>query len=150
MIAKEGVTRYRNNIDSLGSMGPRSRGDDIGGVARSRTAEGRPDIRARIHPRRTQRAGSPEAGDGDGRVAEQTLRRPEAGCVYVTEIPARQMAEYGHVLPEPGDEQMWLDGLPAEDRAYMQGVGMREAASANSYLKATGDARIALFPRLGF
>jgi len=27
------------------------------------------------------------------------------------------------VLPEPGDEQMWLDGLPAEDRAYMQGVG---------------------------
>ncbi len=43
--------------------------------------------------------------------------------VYVTEIPARQMAEYGHVLPEPGDEQMWLDGLPAEDRAYMQGVG---------------------------
>jgi phenylpyruvate tautomerase PptA (4-oxalocrotonate tautomerase family) len=43
--------------------------------------------------------------------------------VYVTDIPARQMAEYGHVLPEPGDEQMWLDGLPAEDRAYMQGVG---------------------------
>lgn len=33
------------------------------------------------------------------------------------------MAEYGHVLPEPGDEQMWLDGLPAEDRADMQGVG---------------------------
>ena len=33
------------------------------------------------------------------------------------------MAEYGHVLPEPGDEQIWLDRLPAEDRAYMQGVG---------------------------
>ena len=43
--------------------------------------------------------------------------------VYVTEIPARQMAEYGHVLPEPGDEQTWLDGLPAEDRAYMQSIG---------------------------
>jgi phenylpyruvate tautomerase PptA (4-oxalocrotonate tautomerase family) len=43
--------------------------------------------------------------------------------VYLTEIPARQMAEYGHVLPEPGDEQAWLDGLPAEDRAYMQSVG---------------------------
>jgi len=43
--------------------------------------------------------------------------------VYVTEIPARQMAEYGHVLPEPGDEKAWLDGLPAEDRAYMQSVG---------------------------
>ena len=43
--------------------------------------------------------------------------------VYVTEIPARQMAEYGHLLPEPGDEKAWLDGLPAEDRAYMQSVG---------------------------
>jgi phenylpyruvate tautomerase PptA (4-oxalocrotonate tautomerase family) len=43
--------------------------------------------------------------------------------VYVTEIPARQMAEYGHILPEPGGEQAWLDGLPAGDRAYMQSVG---------------------------
>jgi phenylpyruvate tautomerase PptA (4-oxalocrotonate tautomerase family) len=43
--------------------------------------------------------------------------------VYVTEIPARQMAEYGHVLPEPGAEQAWLDGLPEEDRAYMRSVG---------------------------
>jgi phenylpyruvate tautomerase PptA (4-oxalocrotonate tautomerase family) len=43
--------------------------------------------------------------------------------VYVTEIPARQMAEYGHILPEPGGEQAWLDRLPAEDRAYMQSVG---------------------------
>jgi phenylpyruvate tautomerase PptA (4-oxalocrotonate tautomerase family) len=46
-------------------------------------------------------------------------------CVwgYLTEIPARQMAEYGHILPEPGGEQAWLDRLPAEDRAYMQSVG---------------------------
>jgi phenylpyruvate tautomerase PptA (4-oxalocrotonate tautomerase family) len=43
--------------------------------------------------------------------------------VYVTEIPARQMAEYGHILPEPGDEKAWLDGLPAEARTYMQSVG---------------------------
>jgi phenylpyruvate tautomerase PptA (4-oxalocrotonate tautomerase family) len=43
--------------------------------------------------------------------------------VYVTEIPATQMAEYGHVLPEPGDEKAWLDKLPAEDRAYMQSIG---------------------------
>jgi phenylpyruvate tautomerase PptA (4-oxalocrotonate tautomerase family) len=43
--------------------------------------------------------------------------------VYLTEIPARQMAEYGHILPEPGGEQAWLDGLPAEDRVYMQSVG---------------------------
>ena len=43
--------------------------------------------------------------------------------VYVTEIPARQMAEYGHVLPEPGDESMWLKGLPAADREYMLNIG---------------------------
>ena len=43
--------------------------------------------------------------------------------VYVTEIPASQMAEYGHILPEPGNEKAWLDGLPAEDRAYMHSAG---------------------------
>jgi phenylpyruvate tautomerase PptA (4-oxalocrotonate tautomerase family) len=43
--------------------------------------------------------------------------------VYVTEIPAKQMAEYGHILPEPGGEKAWLDGLPGEDRAHMQSVG---------------------------
>jgi phenylpyruvate tautomerase PptA (4-oxalocrotonate tautomerase family) len=43
--------------------------------------------------------------------------------VYVSEIPARQMAEYGHVLPEPGDEQTWLKELPGADRAYMQSIG---------------------------
>ncbi len=37
--------------------------------------------------------------------------------------PCPADAEYGHVLSEPGDEQMWLDGLRAEERAYMQGVG---------------------------
>ncbi len=25
--------------------------------------------------------------------------------VYVTELPAKLMAEYGHILPEPGDEE---------------------------------------------
>jgi phenylpyruvate tautomerase PptA (4-oxalocrotonate tautomerase family) len=43
--------------------------------------------------------------------------------VYITENPARQMAEYGHILPEPGDEPTWFAGLPEEDRAYMQSVG---------------------------
>lgn len=43
--------------------------------------------------------------------------------VYVTELPPRQMAEYGHILPEPGDEQAWLDKLPADDKAYMLSIG---------------------------
>lgn len=43
--------------------------------------------------------------------------------VYIAELPARQMAEYGHVLPEPGDESDWLQTLPAEDRDFMLGIG---------------------------
>lgn len=43
--------------------------------------------------------------------------------VYVSEIPPRQMAEYGHVLPEPGDEEVWLQGLPAEDRSFLLAFG---------------------------
>jgi hypothetical protein len=36
------------------------------------------------------------------------------------EIPAGQMAEYGHVLPEPGDEAAWLASLPGEDREFVK------------------------------
>jgi phenylpyruvate tautomerase PptA (4-oxalocrotonate tautomerase family) len=40
--------------------------------------------------------------------------------VYVTDLPSGQMAEYGHVLPEPGSEAQWLAGLPEEDRELME------------------------------
>jgi phenylpyruvate tautomerase PptA (4-oxalocrotonate tautomerase family) len=43
--------------------------------------------------------------------------------VYVTELPARLMAEYGQILPEPGDEQRWLSNLPVEDQTRMLSVG---------------------------
>jgi phenylpyruvate tautomerase PptA (4-oxalocrotonate tautomerase family) len=43
--------------------------------------------------------------------------------VYISELPPRQMVEYGHVLPEPGDEDAWTKALPAADRALMQAVG---------------------------
>ncbi|MBI3701248.1 MAG: hypothetical protein HY242_12485 [Afipia sp.] len=42
---------------------------------------------------------------------------------YVVEIPPRQMIEYGHVLPEPGDEPDWIASLPKDDRHYMQSLG---------------------------
>jgi phenylpyruvate tautomerase PptA (4-oxalocrotonate tautomerase family) len=41
---------------------------------------------------------------------------------YVSELPPGQMVEYGHVLPEPGDEDNWLASLPAADRAHMQKI----------------------------
>lgn len=39
--------------------------------------------------------------------------------VYLAELPAHCMAEYGRVLPEPGGEQAWLDEFSAEDRAFV-------------------------------
>lgn len=43
--------------------------------------------------------------------------------VYVGELPARQMIEFGHVLPEAGDEAVWTAALPPADREFMQSVG---------------------------
>jgi phenylpyruvate tautomerase PptA (4-oxalocrotonate tautomerase family) len=43
--------------------------------------------------------------------------------VYVGELPARQMIEFGHFLPEAGDEPAWNAALPAADREFMQGIG---------------------------
>lgn len=43
--------------------------------------------------------------------------------VYLADLPARDMVEYGHVLPEPGDEAAWLEGLPEADRRRMLATG---------------------------
>jgi len=50
---------------------------------------------------------------------------PFAVWVYVLELPARAMAEFGHILPEPGDEADWTRMLPEADRARMQAIGAR-------------------------
>ena len=44
--------------------------------------------------------------------------------IYLVDIPARQMVEFGHVLPEPGDEPAWMAALPETDRKMMQNVGV--------------------------
>ena len=36
---------------------------------------------------------------------------PENVWVYLQDIPAAQMAEFGRILPEPGAEEDWLRGL---------------------------------------
>lgn len=43
--------------------------------------------------------------------------------IYVGDLPPRQMIEFGHVLPEPGDEAKWSAALPAADREFMQAIG---------------------------
>jgi phenylpyruvate tautomerase PptA (4-oxalocrotonate tautomerase family) len=40
--------------------------------------------------------------------------------IYLTDLVPRQMAEFGNVLPEPGDEGKWTEALPSADRAYME------------------------------
>ena len=42
--------------------------------------------------------------------------------VYLSELPSRAMAEYGHMLPEPGDEEAWLEALPDEDRRRFRSI----------------------------
>ncbi len=42
--------------------------------------------------------------------------------VYLLELPAAAMVEFGHVLPEAGDEADWTDALPDVDRARMQAI----------------------------
>jgi phenylpyruvate tautomerase PptA (4-oxalocrotonate tautomerase family) len=40
--------------------------------------------------------------------------------LYIDEMPANQMFEYGRVLPEPGEEQAWFDAISAEEKAFMR------------------------------
>lgn len=43
--------------------------------------------------------------------------------VYISDIPARQIAEYGQLLPLPGGEEAWLQGVPPEVRRRMEATG---------------------------
>lgn len=53
---------------------------------------------------------------------ESGLKRNQAWA-YLVELPPSLMAEYGHILPEPGTEAQWLASLPPEDRALMESMG---------------------------
>ena len=39
--------------------------------------------------------------------------------LYIDEMPANQMIEYGRFLPEPGQEQAWFDAISGEEKAFM-------------------------------
>ena len=53
-------------------------------------------------------------------VAETLAIASEAVWVYISELPPRAMAEYGTLLPEPGDEARWLDELPEPTRRRLK------------------------------
>ena len=44
-------------------------------------------------------------------------------CIDLSELAAQQMVEFGHVLPEPGQEQALNEALSAEDREFMAKIG---------------------------
>jgi phenylpyruvate tautomerase PptA (4-oxalocrotonate tautomerase family) len=56
-------------------------------------------------------------------VAEAARLGPFAVWVYLLELPARAMAEFGTILPEPGDEPAWTAALSAADRERMSRLG---------------------------
>ncbi len=45
--------------------------------------------------------------------------------IYLAELPGRAMIEFGHILPEPGDEPAWTAALPRADRERMESTGLR-------------------------
>lgn len=56
-------------------------------------------------------------------VGEAAEAPGHAVWVYILDLVPRQMAEFGHVLPEPGGEAAWTAALPAQDRQRMEKIG---------------------------
>ena len=43
--------------------------------------------------------------------------------VYLSEIPARQVLEFGKILPLPGEEVAWFDSIPEPTRSRLMALG---------------------------
>jgi phenylpyruvate tautomerase PptA (4-oxalocrotonate tautomerase family) len=56
-------------------------------------------------------------------LAEAAAVPKNAIWVYLNELPASHMAEFGHTLPQPGAETDWFQDLPPEDRGLMERIG---------------------------
>lgn len=55
-------------------------------------------------------------------VAEVTGLPKFSVWTYLLELPAAAMVEFGHILPEAGNEAAWNDALPPDDRQKMQDI----------------------------
>ncbi|MDB5959668.1 MAG: hypothetical protein JWP59_962 [Massilia sp.] len=55
-------------------------------------------------------------------IAEAAMINKRYVWVYLADLPPELMIEFGHVLPQPGQEAAWAAGLDEADRAYMQGA----------------------------
>ncbi len=65
------------------------------------------------------------------RIMQETsdiLQMSQGGIwVYISDIPAESVAEFGVVLPQPGGEDEWLAALPAELREKLLAVSRAKA-----------------------
>jgi phenylpyruvate tautomerase PptA (4-oxalocrotonate tautomerase family) len=51
---------------------------------------------------------------------------PESSIwVYLCNLEATDMVEFGHVLPRPGEEQAWFEGLPPALQTYLNCLGAK-------------------------
>ena len=55
-------------------------------------------------------------------VAEVAALEPTAVWVYLHELPAQAMMEFGHILPPAGDEDVWASELPTAEREFIQSI----------------------------
>jgi phenylpyruvate tautomerase PptA (4-oxalocrotonate tautomerase family) len=56
-------------------------------------------------------------------VSRITGVKTEEIWVYVCNLVPTDMVEYGHVLPRPGEETAWFDGLPKSLQNHMKELG---------------------------
>jgi hypothetical protein len=56
-------------------------------------------------------------------VAKITEVREDDIWIYLCNLIPTDMVEYGHVLPQPGEEAAWYDRLPKALREHLTGLG---------------------------
>ena len=67
-------------------------------------------------------------------VAKSTDAPEEAVWVYLLDIPTTNIAEYGRILPLPGDENFWFEMLPESLKAEAASAGRQKLGAANIVL----------------
>ncbi|WP_315831885.1 tautomerase family protein [Bradyrhizobium prioriisuperbiae] len=70
-------------------------------------------IRADIRSGRTQEQKAKLLTRIIDAVSEISGSSREDVWVYISDIPGQSVAEFGHILPSPGEEEVWFAGLPS-------------------------------------
>lgn len=59
-------------------------------------------------------------------VSSITSIQEDSIWVYLCNLEPTDMVEYGHVLPQPGEEQRWFESLPPSLQAYLTALGANQ------------------------